>query len=139
MRFTARVRGRFTARVQPRVAAGSFHDTDTATYTAEDFRFTTKGNALYAIELGWPASGEAVIHSLGTTVGTQKIASVSLLGAAGLQFKQEPDGLHIQLPAQAPGSMPTSSESPSGTQCINPLIGRNIAAEPAPVRPSSCG
>ena len=26
-----------------KVAAGSFHDTDTAHYTAEDFRFTTKG------------------------------------------------------------------------------------------------
>ena len=51
------------------VAAGSFHDTDTATYTAEDFRFTTKGNALYAIEMGWPAGGEAVIHSLGTYGG----------------------------------------------------------------------
>ena len=37
------------------VAAGSFHDTDTANYTAEDFRFTTKGNTLYAVELGWPA------------------------------------------------------------------------------------
>jgi len=87
-----------------KVAAGSFHDTDTATYTAEDFRFTTKGNNLYAIELGWPASGEAVIQSLGSTVGAQKIASVALLGSAGnLQFRQQPDGLHIQIPAQAPG------------------------------------
>lgn len=87
-----------------KVAAGSFHDTDTATYTAEDFRFTTKGNDLYAIELGWPASGEAVIRSLGSTVGAQKVASVALLGSAGnLQFRQQPDGLHIQIPAQAAG------------------------------------
>ena len=85
------------------VAAGSFHDTDTANYTAEDFRFTTKGNALYAIEMGWPASGEAVIHSLGTTVGSQKVESVALLGSdAKIQARQEADGLHLQLPAQAP-------------------------------------
>jgi alpha-L-fucosidase len=86
------------------VAAGSFHDTDTATYTAEDFRFTTKGNTLYAIELGWPSGGEAVIHALGTSVGDQRIESVDLLGSdAKLQFQQQPDGLHIQLPAQDPG------------------------------------
>jgi alpha-L-fucosidase len=87
-----------------KVAEGAFHDTETATYTAEDFRFTTKGNALYAIELGWPASGEAVIQNLRTTVGEGKIESVTLLGFDGrLKFKQQPDGLHIQLPAQAPG------------------------------------
>ena len=38
-----------------KVAAGSFHDTKTQEYTAEDFRFTTKGNDLYAIEMGWPS------------------------------------------------------------------------------------
>jgi len=86
------------------VAAGSFHDTDTANYTAEDFRFTTKGNALYAIELGWSAGGEAVIHSLGTTVGSRKVESVTLLGSdARIQARQEADGLHLQLPAQVPG------------------------------------
>jgi len=50
-----------------KVAAGSFHDTDTAGYTAEDFRFTTKGKTLYAIELGWPSRGETMIHSLGSS------------------------------------------------------------------------
>jgi alpha-L-fucosidase len=83
------------------VASGSFHDTDTATYTAEDFRFTTKAGTLYAIEMGRPASGQAVIHSLGNSVGSQKVESVSLLGTdAKLQFQQQADGLHIQLPAQ---------------------------------------
>jgi alpha-L-fucosidase len=87
-----------------KVAAGSFHDTDTANYTAADFRFTTKGNDLYAIELGWPASGEAVIQTLATVGGGRKIDSVALLGSdAKLQFRQQPDGLHIQLPVQAPG------------------------------------
>jgi alpha-L-fucosidase len=88
-----------------KVAAGAFHDTDTQAYTADDFRFTTKDGDLYAIELGWPANGEAVVHSLGATaIGSQKIESVSLLGAgAQLQFQQQSDGLHIKVPERAPG------------------------------------
>ena len=88
-----------------KVAAGSFHDTDTATYTPEDFRFTTKGNTLYALELGWSSSGEAFIHALGSdALGGRKIKSVTLLGSdAELQFDQRPDGAHLSLPAQAPG------------------------------------
>jgi alpha-L-fucosidase len=84
------------------VAGGSFHDTDTVNYTAEDFRFTTKGSSLYAIELGWPAGGEAVIRSLGTGVGG-KVESVSLLGSSEkMSFEQRADGLHLRVPAQAP-------------------------------------
>ena len=88
-----------------KVAAGSFHDTDTAGYTAEDFRFTSKGKTLYAIDLGWPSGGEAVIHSLGSSaLNGQRIETVVLLGSdAKLTFHQQPDGLRIQLPAQAPG------------------------------------
>jgi alpha-L-fucosidase len=88
-----------------KVAAGSFHDTDTATYTAEDFRFTIKGNSLYAIELGWPSSAEAVIRSLGRNApSSQEIVSVALLGSpAKLQFEQQSDALHIHLPAEDPG------------------------------------
>jgi alpha-L-fucosidase len=88
-----------------KVAAGSFHDTDTAGYTPEDFRFTTKGKALYAIELGWPSSGEAVLHSLGSAaVNGQKIGSIVLLGSdAKLAFQQQDDALRIHLPPQAPG------------------------------------
>ena len=69
----------------------------------EDFRFTTKGASLYAIELGWPAGGEAVIRSLGAGVGG-KVESVSLLGSSEkISFEQSSDGLHIRVPAHAPG------------------------------------
>jgi alpha-L-fucosidase len=86
-----------------KVAAGSFHDTDTTRYTAEDFRFTTRGDVLYAIGLGWPTNGEAVIHSLASTVGTEPAQSVTLLGSdATPQFEQRADGLHVRLPAQSP-------------------------------------
>ncbi|MGH9761274.1 MAG: alpha-L-fucosidase, partial [Blastocatellia bacterium] len=88
-----------------KVAAGSFHDTATAPYSDADFRFTTKGNTLYAIELGWPSNREALIHSLGSgSLGKEKVESVELLGSgARLQYEDEPDGLHIHLPSQPPG------------------------------------
>lgn len=86
-----------------KVAAGSFHDTDTTRYTPEDFRFTTKADVLYAIGLDWPTNGEAVIRSLAQTVGGEPVKSVVLLGSdAKLQFDQRADGLHLRLPAQAP-------------------------------------
>ena len=86
-----------------KVAAGSFHDTDTANYTSEDIRFTTKGKVLYAIGLAWPASGEVVIHSLAKALGNEPIQSVDLLGGdAKLSFDQRSDGLHVQIPTQAP-------------------------------------
>jgi alpha-L-fucosidase len=86
-----------------KVASGSFHDTDTAHYTPEDFRFTTKGEALYVIGLGWPANAQAVIHALAQATGSEHVQSVALLGSdAKLQFEQSGDGLHVRLPAQAP-------------------------------------
>ncbi len=87
-----------------KVTAGSFHDTDPTTYTPEDFRFTMKGDALYVIGLAWPTSGEAVIHSLTQTTGSERIQSVALLGSdAKVQFTQRADGLHVQVPAQSTG------------------------------------
>jgi alpha-L-fucosidase len=87
------------------VSEGSFHDTDTQPYTAEDFRFTTKGDVLYAVELGWPSSGEALIRSIQSgVVGGRPVESVELLGsAAKLSFESKADGLHIYLPGEAPG------------------------------------
>jgi alpha-L-fucosidase len=89
-----------------KVTEGSFHDTDTQSYTAEDFRFTKKGDALYAIEMAWPSNHEAWIHSLGRTSlgdGT-KVRSVQLLGSdANVPFEQRDDALHIQLPQQSTG------------------------------------
>ncbi|WP_353062413.1 alpha-L-fucosidase [Tunturibacter psychrotolerans] len=88
-----------------KVKEGSFHDTDTVPYTPQDFRFTTKGGVLYAIEMEWPANAEAVIQTLGSgETGARSVGSVSLLGHDGnLPFTQEADGLHIQIPSVNPG------------------------------------
>jgi alpha-L-fucosidase len=88
-----------------KVVEGAFHDTETQSYTAEDFRFTTKSDTLYAIELAWPQGREAVIRSLATgSAEAQTVTLVELLGAdSKLSFEQRADGLHVQLPTAAPG------------------------------------
>src|SRR5271168_4286846 len=87
-----------------KVVEGSFNDTAAGNYTADDFRFTTKRETLYAIEMDWPSNGEAVIKTLSPVTGRKPIQSIELLGASGqLTFEQKPDGLHIKVPAQAPG------------------------------------
>jgi alpha-L-fucosidase len=87
-----------------KVVAGSFNDTAAANYTAADFRFTTKGETLYAIEMGWPSGGEAVIHTLHPSLGSNAIQSVMLLGSSSIiSFEQKADGLHLKLPSEAPG------------------------------------
>lgn len=83
------------------VVAGTFQDTKTKPYTAMDFRFTAKPGLLYAIELGWPSSGEAVIHAIRPT---DRVGSVELLGHADtLQAHQQADGLHVRLPTKPSG------------------------------------
>ena len=64
----------------------------------------SKGNAVYAIQMSWPAQPEAFIGAMGTiALGGRKVASISLLGADQKpQFRQQPEGLRIKLPAQAP-------------------------------------
>ncbi len=85
--------------------AGAFHEGEAKPYTVQDFRFTMKDGVLYAIELGWPANGEAVIHALANNGKYEKkISLVSLLGSnEQIQFSQKNDGLHIKLPVHAPG------------------------------------
>ena len=89
-----------------KTATGPFHDTETQTYTAADFRFTQKDGVLYAIELGWPANGTAIIHSLvpGTFAALTQVKSVRLLGSDGnLSYQQLPGGLEVHLPERPIG------------------------------------
>jgi alpha-L-fucosidase len=83
------------------VMAGTMQDTKTKPYTSEDFRFTTKGGHLYAIEMAWPASGKALIHSI---TPSMKVASVTQLATdKAVAFEQQADGVHLTLPVQPAG------------------------------------
>jgi alpha-L-fucosidase len=83
-------------------ASGAFMES--AGYTAEDIRFTTKGHTLYAITLGEPR-GEVSITSLGRSAGHEKrpVQSVRLLGVnKPLKFQQTDTALVLNLPPQLP-------------------------------------
>jgi len=83
-------------------AAGEFKES--AEYTAEDIRFTTKGDTLYAITLGEPR-GRVTITSLGRGAGHERraVQSVRLLSVAQpLKFQQTDATLVIDLPGRLP-------------------------------------
>jgi alpha-L-fucosidase len=91
---------------QPRGQFGGARDV--RAYTAEDVRFTKKGDTLYAFIMVWPESRNAVIKSLATNsplIDGRKVAHVSLLGHWGrLAFTQDENGLNVKLPATPPSA-----------------------------------
>ena len=83
------------------VKPGNFQDSGIKSYTEEDFRFTAKGNAFYAIGLTCPKDGRLKINSLGFTakITPPKIAEVMLLGSKiKPAWKQNNDALEVLLP-----------------------------------------
>jgi alpha-L-fucosidase len=89
----------------PTRVASSAKDSDRQEFTAEDIRFTTNHGALYAIALGWPSNGELRIRSLarGLPYFNGPVCEVNLLGSnRATPWRQEADGMHIELPEQRP-------------------------------------
>jgi alpha-L-fucosidase len=79
-----------------------FNENNRKDLTAEDVRFTTKGNALYTFVMGWPEK-ETVIKPLGTNNAGMKVAHVAMLGFKGkLKWTQGADGLKVQMPPAKP-------------------------------------
>ena len=84
------------------IAAGAFKES--AEYTAADIRFTTRGDALYAITLGEPR-GQVAITSLGRATGSapRRVRSARLLGALqALKFQQTDAALVVEIPDRLP-------------------------------------
>ncbi|MBC8097572.1 MAG: alpha-L-fucosidase [Akkermansiaceae bacterium] len=78
---------------------------DVRAYTAEDYRFTVKGETLYAFLMDWPKEGKTTIKSLaqGSEHFPREIARVELLGQSEpLEFTRDAAGLAVALPAQKP-------------------------------------
>jgi len=76
-------------------ASGQFVD-QKKPFTAQDIRFTTKGNVLYAITLGVPAA-ETKIKALSLNAGNGKIKDIKLLGSnVKVAWSQISDHLVIQ-------------------------------------------
>ncbi len=77
----------------------------TRPHTAEDIRFTAKGNLLYAFVLAWPADGKVRIKTLrkGGEHAPASIRRVELIGAsAPLRHSQTSDALEVTMPPDKP-------------------------------------
>ena len=88
-------------------ASGSFAD-QKVPFTANDIRFTTKADTLYATALGIPTAN-TVIKALGSKAGNGMVASVALVGSnEKLVWSQTDAGLVIKPLAHYPSAIAVS-------------------------------
>ena len=89
---------------EARVVTGHLTERQNAPLTAEDIRFTTKGNVLYAICPGWPGE-QVTIRSLGTDspIRADMISEIRMLGSQEtLSWSQDDHGLTVKTPGEKP-------------------------------------
>jgi len=85
-------------------AAGAFSEREEEVqFTANDIRFTVKGNALYAICLGWPGGGKEITIKSLKLLYDYEISSVTMLGIEEeLEWKLTREGLKVKTPDKKP-------------------------------------
>jgi alpha-L-fucosidase len=81
--------------------SGAFDERERA-WTPEDYRFTRKGDTVFALQMAWPPDRRAVITSMKLESGV-RVGDVRLVGHdAIVAWHQTGVGLEIDLPAVAP-------------------------------------
>lgn len=88
------------------LSAQGFNEGKGKPFTGKDIRFTLKGDVLYAIALGAPENSKLIITSLadGSSLYTSQVSKIILVqNGQQLDFKQQSDGLHIELPSSLSG------------------------------------
>jgi len=78
-------------------------------YSSRDVRYTTRGDVIYAILLGWPGGGEEIrfaAFAADSLPSPLEIPSVSMLGSqAALDWNLAAEGLTLITPEEAPDQM----------------------------------
>jgi alpha-L-fucosidase len=72
---------------------------DRVDWTSSDFRFTRKGDIVYAFQMAWPNDGRAVVRSL---ADHETVTGVRLLGHGPVPFDQSHGILVVRLPDTPP-------------------------------------
>jgi alpha-L-fucosidase len=86
-----------------KVLGGGFTDAKQPPFTAQDIRFTTKGDVLYAILLGWPAQPVTIESLTPANLGGREVESVKLLGSEDtLHWHASATGLEVTMPGARP-------------------------------------
>jgi len=93
----------------PKRMSGSGHFVQMkGAYNEQNIRFTTRGDTLYAIQMGWPGAGrEVTIRSLGSKwLGNREITNISVVGSDDeISWRQSSEGLIIGSPDEAPSDI----------------------------------
>jgi alpha-L-fucosidase len=87
-----------------KLSAQGFNEGKGKPFTAEDMRFTVKGDILYAIVFGWPDNGKVKIKSLsdGNVLRPGAINKVAFVGGGELRFQRNGEALEVTLPENRP-------------------------------------
>jgi alpha-L-fucosidase len=92
-------------RINKQLKEGIAGDIKNTRFSCRDFRFTRKGNTVYAIALGWPEDGVLSIDAFRRGGFLPNIRSVELLGREGpLIFSRTESALEVTLPGEQPCS-----------------------------------
>jgi len=83
---------------------GMFSEGKLKPFTAEDVRFTKKGETLYAIFLDWPKAESAIRSLGGTALPEAAIERIDLLGGPQVPFRRDADALRLTLPPPPDGA-----------------------------------
>jgi alpha-L-fucosidase len=72
-------------------------------YDEQNIRYTTNGNTVYAIQMGWPGAGaETVLKTFASLAGLE-ISSVSIVGSPEtIEWQRIGEGLRVVSPATPP-------------------------------------
>jgi alpha-L-fucosidase len=78
-------------------------------YSPKDIRYTTKGNIIYAIILGWPGNNESILlesFAADEWKSPEKIREVTLLGYKGkIDYELAEEGLKVTTPDEVVNDM----------------------------------
>src|SRR5262249_5295212 len=81
----------------------NFNEGRASRFTAQDIRFTSKGDTLYAIALGSPDDRTLTVRSLAENPAGGRVTDVRLLGHDGrLEWSPSAQGLVVKLPEKKP-------------------------------------
>ena len=84
------------------INAQGFNEGSYTNTTAQEIRFTQKGDDLYVTALAWPGNKKVIVKSLaqGSELYPEEIKEVELLGYGKVGFKRMAEGLSIEIPGK---------------------------------------
>lgn len=90
--------------IQEQLEKGDAVEVGNTLLTGQDYRFTARGEALYAIAMGWPEEGEFHIRTLRENGPyAREIQQVSMVGCdEKLSYYRDAQGLHVTAPKGKP-------------------------------------